>query len=145
MHKPHVTVAAIVKHQDKFLVVKERDKHTGNICFNQPAGHLEQHETLAQAAKRELLEETGLNLTPNGFLGIYNLHANNGIHYLRFCFTFTLTDLKASLQPQDDDIISVHWHTLTELQSLPLRSPLVLQCFEDSLARKPMPLSVIFD
>jgi len=40
MHKPNVTVAAIVRCQDKYLLVKERDKHTGEICYNQPAGHL---------------------------------------------------------------------------------------------------------
>lgn len=28
MHKPHVTVAAIVKKQNEFLLVKERDKFT---------------------------------------------------------------------------------------------------------------------
>ena len=58
MHKPHVTVAAIVKNKQQFLLVKERDKFTKRICYNQPAGHLEEKETLAQAASRELLEET---------------------------------------------------------------------------------------
>ena len=39
MHKPNVTVAAIVKNHNEYLLVKERDKFTKQICYNQPAGH----------------------------------------------------------------------------------------------------------
>lgn len=145
MHKPHVTVAAIVKKQNEFLLVKERDKFTKQICYNQPAGHLEQNETLAQAASRELLEETGLALEPVGFLGVYNLHAENGVHYLRFCFIFEANKAAVNPQPIDKDIISADWHTLSKIKTLPLRSHLVLKCIEDSLLRKPFGLDIIFD
>ena len=93
MHKPNVTVAAIVTCQDKFLLVKERDKHTGDICYNQPAGHLEANETLAEAAHRELIEETGISLNASHLVGIYNLHAANGVHYMRFSFAFNSPEL----------------------------------------------------
>ncbi|MEI8624704.1 NUDIX domain-containing protein [Pseudoalteromonas sp. B137] len=145
MHKPHVTVAAIVKKQNEFLLVKERDKFTKQICYNQPAGHLEQNETLAQAASRELLEETGLALEPVGFLGVYNLHAENGVHYLRFCFLFVAPNNIKAPTPIDSDIISANWHTLEQIKSLPLRSPLVLKCVEDSLSKKALRLDTIYD
>ncbi len=58
MFKPHVTVACIVHAEDKFLVVEETIN--GKSLWNQPAGHLEADETLAQAAARELWEETGI-------------------------------------------------------------------------------------
>ncbi|VUC86023.1 mutT family protein [Salmonella sp. NCTC 11881] len=51
MFKPHVTVACIVHAEDKFLVVEETIN--GKSLWNQPAGHLEADETLAQAAARE--------------------------------------------------------------------------------------------
>ncbi|TMO02040.1 NUDIX hydrolase, partial [Pseudoalteromonas sp. S327] len=50
MHKPHVTLAAVVKKGEHFLLVKDRHKFTSNICYNQPAGHLAVNETLAHAA-----------------------------------------------------------------------------------------------
>lgn len=143
MHKPNVTVAAIVTCQDKFLLVKERDKHTGKICYNQPAGHLEANETLAEAAHRELIEETGISLNASHLVGIYNLHAANGIHYMRFSFAFNSPELfKPS--PKDDDILSADWFSLEQIKSLTLRSPLVLKCIEDHLAGKAYPLSLIY-
>ena len=143
MHKPNVTVAAIVTYQEKFLLVKERDKHTGEICYNQPAGHLEANETLAEAAHRELIEETGISLNASHLVGIYNLHATNGNHYMRFSFAFNSPELfKPS--SKDDDILSADWFSLEQIKSLPLRSPLVLKCIEDHLAGKAYPLSLIY-
>ena len=143
MHKPNVTVAAIVTCQDKFLLVKERDKHTGDICYNQPAGHLEANETLAEAAHRELIEETGISLHASHLVGIYNFHAANGVHYMRFSFAFNCQELfKPS--PQDDDILGADWFSFEQIKSLPLRSPLVLKCIEDHLAGKAYPLSLIY-
>lgn len=143
MHKPNVTVAAIVTCQEKFLLVKERDKHTGEICYNQPAGHLEANETLAEAAHRELIEETGISLNASHLVGIYNLHATNGIHYMRFSFAFNSPELSKP-SPKDDDILSADWFSLEQIKSLPLRSPLVLKCIEDHLAGKAYPLSLIY-
>lgn len=145
MHKPHVTVAAIVKKNNHYLLVKERDKFTNKICYNQPAGHLEDNETLAQAASRELLEETGLTLAPMGLIGIYNLHAANGVHYLRFCFMFDGANIDDEPIPLDNDIISANWHTVEHIKTLPLRSHLVLQCIEDSQARPLQSLDFIYD
>ena len=55
--KPHVTVAAVVERDGRFLLVEE---HTSNgLQFNQPAGHLEENESLIDAVKREAFEETG--------------------------------------------------------------------------------------
>ena len=51
---PHVTVATIVEHQSRFLMVEE--KRDGRIVLNQPAGHLEANETLLQAATRRAHE-----------------------------------------------------------------------------------------
>ena len=145
MHKPHVTVAAVVKKGEHFLLVKERDKFTSNICYNQPAGHLELNETLAQAASRELFEEAGLSLTPTGLIGIYNLHAANGVHYLRFCFMFDGTQVTTEPCPKDADIISANWHSLEDIKALPLRSHLVLKCIEDSVNRPIQDIDFIYD
>ena len=83
--KPNTTVAAIIVHNDKYLLVEELEN--GKIVYNQPAGHLEADENLIDAAKREVLEETGLALEPEYLSGIYYFHRPElNLYFLRFCF-----------------------------------------------------------
>ncbi len=67
--KPDVTVAAVIERDARFLLVEERIR--GRLVFNQPAGHLEDGETLLDAVIRETLEETAWQLTPQWLLGVY--------------------------------------------------------------------------
>jgi phosphatase NudJ len=132
--KPNATVAAVVVHQNKFLLVEEIEN--GKKVFNQPAGHLEANENLIAAIEREVLEETGLALSPDYASGIYYFHRpENNLYYLRFCFVIELDSfLKGT--PQDDEIIDTHWLTFKEIKekSSQLRSKLVLECIEDYLS-----------
>lgn len=125
--KLHLTVAAIVQFEQHFLLVEEIDKLTGKRVLNQPAGHVEQNEDLLTAVKRELFEETGLMLEPSAWLGISQLNAVNGHRYVRVNFVFEPDSLPTQYQPQDSDILALHWLSATQLTdtSLPLRSQLV--------------------
>lgn len=141
----HLTVAAIIRMQDRFLLVEERDKLSGQLVLNQPAGHMEEDEDVLTAICREVQEETGLTLTPTAWLGISQLKAANGHTYVRVNFLFEPTALPAQYQPQDSDIIALHWLTLAELQqhSLPERSQLVTSAIESCLNGVRLPLSLI--
>lgn len=123
----HLTVAAIVKYKDRFLMVEERDKTTGQRVLNQPAGHVEAGEDVIAAIERELFEETGLTLSPCAWLGLSQLEAANGHFYVRINFVFLPTELEETYQPSDSDILALHWLSAEDLASpaLPLRSPLV--------------------
>nr|WP_223271627.1 NUDIX hydrolase [Colwellia hornerae] len=132
--KPNATVAAIIVHQNKFLLVEEIEK--GKKVFNQPAGHLEANENLISAIEREVLEETGLTLTPDYVSGIYYFYRPEiNLYYLRFCFVIEVNEFLHS-SPQDDEIIATHWLTFDEIKakSVQLRSTLVLECIEDYLS-----------
>ena len=59
--KPNTTVAAIIEKNNRFLFVEEEIE--GELVFNQPAGHLEKGETIIEAVKREVLEETAFDLS----------------------------------------------------------------------------------
>ena len=59
MREFRVTVATVVAHEGRFLIVEERDKQSLQMVFNQPAGHLEIGETIIEGAIRETREETG--------------------------------------------------------------------------------------
>lgn len=139
--KPNTTVAAVIHHQGKFLLVEEKEK--SQVVFNQPAGHLEIDESLTAAIQREVLEETGLSLEPDYLCGIYYFHRPDlRLYFLRFCFVIELKQLLKG-QPQDDEIIDTHWFTLEQIKEKrpQLRSSMVLECIEDYLAGNKIPLS----
>jgi ADP-ribose pyrophosphatase YjhB (NUDIX family) len=52
--KPSVTVAAVMARAGRFCLVEE--EVDGQLVYNQPAGHWERGETLADACSREVLE-----------------------------------------------------------------------------------------
>ena len=64
---PEVTVAAIVELDGRFLMVEERI--SGRLVLNQPAGHLEDGETLVEAVIRETREETAWRFRPEALVG----------------------------------------------------------------------------
>ena len=80
-----VTVAAIVEHDGRFLLVEEQTEE--GVRMNQPAGHLEPDESLTEAVARETLEETAYRFVPHDLLGVYRWrNPSNGISYVRFAF-----------------------------------------------------------
>ncbi len=141
----HLTVAAIVQFEQKFLLVEETDKVTGQRVLNQPAGHVEQDEDLLSAVKRELFEETGLALESSAWLGISQLQAANNHRYVRINFVFEPMSLPAQYQPQDSDILALHWLSAQQLaeQALPLRSALVSDAIDLYLQGVRLPLALI--
>lgn len=141
--KPNTTVAAIVEQDGKFLMVEEET--TEGIRINQPAGHLEQGETLIQAVIREANEETAYDFTPQSLLGIYLWQRpDKDITYLRFAYIGKVGAHNAT-QQLDDGILRAVWMTVAELRASQAshRSPQVLKCVEDYLAGQGYPLEVV--
>jgi len=140
---PDVTVATICEKDNHFLLVEERSKSSQQIVFNQPAGHIEEGETIIQAVIRETLEETCRHFTPEALVGLYRLPLDNGKTYIRYTFCGSISEKDPAYQ-LDSDIIDTHWLSLDELRShQSLRSPLVMQCINDYLANKRYPLEIL--
>src|SRR3954452_17823224 len=92
---PEITVAAIAETDGRFLVVEERINH--RLVFNQPAGHVEQGETLLAAVVREVREETAWRFEPQALLGVYLWrNPSSGRSYMRFAFTGKVLDHDAA-------------------------------------------------
>ena len=141
--KPNTTVAAIIEQNGKFLLVEENTDR-GNR-FNQPAGHLEDGETLLQAVIRETMEESAYEFMPEALLGIYHWkHPHNDTTYLRFAFIGKI-GLNYPMQELDVGIVQAVWMDINEIRDKAdlMRSPQVLTCFEDYLAGKSYPLEVV--
>jgi 8-oxo-dGTP pyrophosphatase MutT (NUDIX family) len=139
---PSVTVAAVIERDGRFLLVHERID--GRLVLNQPAGHLDPGESLAQACAREVLEETAHRFEPTALVGIYRWHyAAKDVTFLRFCFSGNILHFDASLK-LDKEIVSVQWLSAAELKARHAehRSPMVQKCVDDFLAGRRFPLEV---
>ncbi len=141
--KPHVTVAAVIEHEQRYLLVEEETSQ--GLAFNQPAGHLEPGESLIDAIKREVNEETAWQFTPEAILNIqlWRKHANSP-SFLRVCFIGKCHNHQAE-QALDTGIIATHWLTHAEMvaHKNKLRSPLVLTTVEQYLSGERHPLSLL--
>ena len=87
--KPNATVAAVVEQDGRFLMVEETTRE--GLRLNQPSGHLDPGETLAQAVVREALEETAHHVEPIACVGVYMSRyryepTDTDVTYLRFAF-----------------------------------------------------------
>ena len=141
---PHVTVAAVIEEDGKFLVVKEQAN--GDIVYNQPAGHLEANESLTEAVIREVMEETAWRFTPEYIVGIYRMHVTRkDVTFMRVCFAGSVTDHHDG-NVLDDGIIEAVWLSKSGLAAnASLRSPLVLQCINDYLQGQRYNLDILKD
>jgi len=141
--KPHVTVAAVIEQDNKFLLVEE---HTNNgIAFNQPAGHLENGESILTAVKREVNEETAWQFEPEIIIAIQLWRKNPDVpSFLRVCFAGKVHSF-APEQALDDDIIATHWLTREQIaaKKSQLRSQLVLNTVDAYLNGERYPLSLL--
>ncbi|MBK7015346.1 MAG: NUDIX hydrolase [Sulfuritalea sp.] len=141
--KPNVTVAALIERDGRFLLVEEETDD--GLRFNQPAGHLDQGESLVAACAREALEETAWSFRPTALIGVYQWPRPQGdITYLRFAFGGELGDHHAD-RKLDAGILRAVWMTPEEIRASAdrHRSPLVWQCVADCLAGRRYPLELI--
>lgn len=141
--KPHVTVAAIIEQDKRFLVVEEETSY--GLQFNQPAGHLEEGEDLITAVKREVQEETGWQFEPGHIVSVQLWRKNpDSPSFVRVCFSGHCHSHNP-MQQLDDGIIATQWLTRDEIETERhrLRSPLVLISIDDYLSGQRHPLSLL--
>jgi ADP-ribose pyrophosphatase YjhB (NUDIX family) len=143
--KPHLTVAAVIENAGRFLLVQERI--SGQSVYNQPAGHLEDKESLVDAVIRETLEETAWHFKPEAIIGIYRWrHPDNQESFIRVSFRGQTLyhDPDAEL---DDCIERILWLTHKEIrqQQEKLRSPMVMKSIDDYLSGNSWPLGLLID
>lgn len=107
-----VYATAIVEKEGKILLVQEA-KEKSFQKWNYPGGTMEVTEKAWEAAKREVLEETKLEVEITALLGVYNSIGKN--HSIRFVF---VAKPIAGTEEAGDNILAVKWVDPTELKDL---------------------------
>ena len=140
---PHITVASVVEEDKKYLLVEEYVQEL--VVLNQPAGHLEENETIVEACAREVLEETAYKVRVDYLIGIYQERERNSLDmWLRFCFKCTVEN-EIIDRKLDKNIIRKVWLNKDDIVNsrYNLRSSMVLKCINDYESGQRYPNEVI--
>jgi len=108
--RPIVGVGAIILRRDRILLV-ERGKAPLKGHWSLPGGALEAGESLADGIRREVLEETGLEVQPLGIFEVFeriNRDRQGRIEY-HYVLIDYLCRIKSGVPRPADDAARVEW------------------------------------
>lgn len=132
MNDKHVDIAGVVLRDDvgRYLLVQEKKQKAYGL-WNLPAGWVDDNESIPDAAVREALEETGLNVQIIGDSPI-NVEELPDIH--RTLYAYQARVVSGKLKVQEDEILDAGWFTLSEVQDLNEQKQIRAQWVVDSIA-----------
>lgn len=108
---PSLGVGAVVVDDGRLLMVK-RAKDPGRGLWSVPGGHVEVGEYLGDAVRREVLEETALEIAVEGLVGFFEV-VGDDYHYVILDFMARPTGGRAVSAGSDVD--EVEWVPLDEV------------------------------
>jgi 8-oxo-dGTP diphosphatase len=121
---PKVGVGVMIEYDGKLLLARRKGAH-GEGEWSCLGGHLEHGETPEQCARREAMEEGGVQLATTAFMGITNdIFLESGKHYITLWIRGTVTSAAASVTAPDEhsEIAWFDREALPDPLFLPLRN-----------------------
>lgn len=124
----------IVRHEDRFVLVHEKK----NRGWYLPAGRVDPGELLEEGAKREVLEESGLEVALDGIIRFeFTPMVANRDARMRVFFTAHPVGGAIKTEP-DDESLGAAWVRVNELDQYRLRSEEVRKMFSYVAAGGPV-------
>lgn len=116
---PLRAVSAAIVHDGRFLLVRRgRAPALGLYAF--PGGRVERGETLEQAVRREVMEETGALLATVEHVVDLDIAAEDDGARIEFVLSVHAAAYEGGEVRAGDDADAVAWVTLAEMERLPL-------------------------
>ena len=100
-----------------WVLLIARRNQAGTLLWSLPKGGLEDGESHAEAALREVREETGLVCEITGELGVVDywfLWHEDAVRYHKYVHYFTMRPLRGRLDDRDDEAEDIEWLPLAE-------------------------------
>lgn len=125
--KFHLRVRAVIRDGGKVLAVRTKGR---DYCFL-PGGHYENGETLANALKREIKEEMGLDAEVKQYLGIVEQGWQSGNTYnyeINHMFEIGIPDInvEANSRASEDDL-EFFWIAPEDFEKYNLKPQIIWQ------------------
>ena len=137
-----IIVGGVLEKDGKYLLVQEaQEKCYGK--WNLPAGQLDPNETIIEAAKREIKEESGLDVELTGVCQIGNRKLEDDVFV---SVIFSTKVLGGDIKFDPNEILDVKWFSYEELLSMKaqLRSEnLILGAINNARSELVTPISIV--
>jgi mutator protein MutT len=127
---------AVVREDDGSVLLVRRGREPGKGLWGLPGGLLELGETLAQALRRELREECGIDVEPVQVVAIIEPQVQDEEGRLRFHYIivdYLATPRDHALKPASD-VLDARWVYPDDLASYALSSAQTLPVIRKALA-----------
>jgi 8-oxo-dGTP pyrophosphatase MutT (NUDIX family) len=117
-HDEYIGVGAgVFIYKDKKVLLQRRKD---NLCWSMHAGGLELGETVEEAARRELFEETGLTANTLDLLGVFSGNDMrytypNGDKVSIVQIIYVCKDFSGEILPETDEITEMAWFPIDDL------------------------------
>jgi ADP-ribose pyrophosphatase YjhB (NUDIX family) len=130
-------IAVVLRSDTVLLAQRSKDPDAGLWGF--PGGHVELGETALEAARRELLEETGVTACPVEYLTNIDVlrRDRSGAVQVHYLLAAVLCDYVAGMPLAADDALDARWVRFDQVRSGQLRmSERVGHLLELAIARR---------
>lgn len=117
MQRPGVGVLVILKYKDNVLLGKRKGSH-GHGEWSFPGGHLELNETIEECGKREVLEETGIDIKNNSIINnqyTNDIFINEKKHYITLYQKYIIDELLIPELIEPDKCFEWVWFDINNL------------------------------
>lgn len=111
--------SVVVRQQNRFLLV-ERANAPSKGMYAFPGGRVQTGETTELAARRELLEETGLSVLQLQFLRQLDLTGGDSTPGIIFQLHVFLANRVSGTAKAADDASALGWYSLSEMEEIPV-------------------------
>lgn len=110
-----IVAGCLIVKNNKVLMVKEANEKVYGQ-WNLPAGQVDEHELITDAAIREAYEETGCKVKLTGVLSVSTVILKNGKTVIRMEFTADIVE--ENIEFDTNEILDVQWIDIEQIKNM---------------------------